>query len=103
MVHPSGWRNVSGKFKNLQKKMFEKNMLYLEIHNESDGIVTFKAETRYDWYVIQNNNNYTTTKIKFEDCKTMNINIRELEFIPNGQYDLVQKLLAKKDNEKCEV
>ena len=32
-------------------------MLYLEIHNESDGIATFKAETRYDWYVIQNNNN----------------------------------------------
>ena len=103
MVHPSGWRNVSGKFKKLQKKMFEKNMLYLEIHNESDGIATFKAETRYDWYVIQNNNNYTTTKIKFEDCNTMNINIRELEFIPNGQYDLVQKLLAKEDDEKCEV
>jgi len=103
MVHPSGWRNVNGKFKKLQKEMFEKNMLYLEIHNESDGIATFKAETRYDWYVIQNNNNYTTTKIKFEDCKTMNINIRELEFIPNGQYDLVQKLLAKEDDEKCEV
>ena len=103
VVHPSGWRNVNGKFKKLQKEMFEKNMLYLEIHNESDGIATFKAETRYDWYVIQNNNNYTTTKIKFEDCKTMNINIRELEFIPNGQYDLVQKLLAKEDDEKCEV
>jgi hypothetical protein len=103
VVHPSGWRNVNGKFKKLQKEMFEKNMLYLEIHNESDGIATFKTETRYDWYVIQNNNNYTTTKIKFEDCKTMNINIRELEFIPNGQYDLVQKLLAKEDDEKCEV
>lgn len=103
MVHPSGWRNVNGKFKKLQKKMFEKNMLYLEIHNESDGIVTFKAETRYDWYVIQNNNNYTTTKIKFEDCKTININIRELEFIPNGQFELVQKLLAEEGDEKCEV
>jgi hypothetical protein len=49
MVHPSGWRNVNGKFKKLQKEMFEKNMLYLEIHNESDGIATFKAETRYDF------------------------------------------------------
>jgi hypothetical protein len=103
MVHPSGWRNVNGKFKKLQKEMFEKNMLYLEIHNESDGIAIFKAETRYDWYVIQNNNNYTTTEIKFEDCKTMNINIRKLEFIPNGQYDLVQKLLAEEGDEKCHV
>ena len=33
----------------------------------------------------------------------MNINIRELEFIPNGQFDLVQKLLAKKEEDKCEV
>ena len=103
MVHPSGWRNVNGKFKNLQKKIFEKNMLYLEIHNESDGIATFKAETRYDWYVIQNNDKYVTTKINFEDHKIMDINIRELEFIPNGQYDLVQKLLAKEGDEKCEV
>lgn len=103
LVHPSGWRNVNGKFKKLQKDMFGKNMLYLEIHNESDGIDTFKAETRYDWYVIQNNDKYTTTKIKFEDRKIMDINIRELEFIPNGQYDLVKKLLANEDDEKCEV
>jgi len=103
LVHPSGWRNVNGKFKKLQKDMFEKNMLYLEIHNESDGIETFKAETRYDWYVIQNNDKYVTTKIKFEDRKIMDINIRELEFIPNGQYDVVQKLLAKKEDENCEV
>ena len=102
-VHPSGWRNVNGKFKKLQRSMFEKNILYLEIHNESDGIATFKAETRYDWYVIQNTNYYTTTKIKFEDHKMMDINIRELEFIPNGQYDLVQRLLAKENEEKCDV
>ena len=103
MVHPSGWRNVSGKFKKLQETMFKKNLLYLEIHNESDGIVTFKAETRYDWYIIQNNDNYITTKIKFEDGKSMNIHIRDLEFIPNGEYDLVQKLLAENEDERCEV
>ena len=103
LVHPSGWRDVSGKFKKLQRQMFKKNMLYLEIHNEADGIKIFNCNTRYDWYVIKNNNNYTTTEIKFDDCKTLNINIRELEFIPNGNYNLVKKLLAKKEDEKCEV
>ena len=103
MVHPSGWRNVNGKFKNLQKSIFEKNMLYLEIHNETDGINIFKSETRYDWYVINNTYEYTTTKIKFEDKIIMDINIRELEFIPNGKFNLVQNLLAKEDDEKCEV
>ena len=103
LVNPSGWRNVNGKFKKLQRDMFEKNMLYLEIHNETDGIKIFNCNTRYDWYVIQNNNRYITTKIMFEDNTIMNINIRELEFIPNGQYNLVQKLLAKKEDKICEV
>ena len=103
MIHPSGWRNINGKFKKLQKEMVNQNLIYLEIHNESDGIKTFKAETRYDWYIMQKIDIYHFTKVKFEDNKIMDINIRELEFIPNGQFDLVQKLLAKTNEKKCEI
>ena len=102
-VHPSGWRNVNGKFKKLQKIMFEKNIIYLEIHNEKEALSKFRAETRFDWYLLQNTNKYKTTQIKFEDESIQNINIRNFEFIPNGQFGLVQKLLAKKNEEKCEV
>jgi len=33
----------------------------------------------------------------------MKIDVRKLEFIPNGQFDIVQKLLAKDNEERCNV
>lgn len=102
-VHPSGWRNVDGKFKYLQKIIFKINLMYLEIHNESDGLKTFKSETRYDWYILKKSDDYEKTEIKFEDSSTLNVNIRNLEFIPNGEYHTVQRLLASDNELKCEV
>jgi len=103
-VHPSGWRNIDGKFKNIQKEIFNKNLQYLEIHNEKDGLKTFSSETRYDWYVIKNEHvTKTTTNIKFQDGKTSIINVVGLEFIPNGEFEKVFSLIAKNDEEKCNV
>jgi len=95
-----GRRNIDGKFKNVQIEIFERNLQYLEIHNEKDELVTFNSETRYDWYIIKNENvKKTTTNIKFQDGKTSIINVIGLEFIPNGEFDKIFSLIAK-DNEK---
>ena len=103
-IHPSGWRNIDGKFKNVQKEIFERNLQYLEIHNEKDGLVTFSSETRYDWYIIKNENvKKTTTNIKFQDGKTSIINVIGLEFIPNGEFDKIFSLIAKDNEKKCNV
>lgn len=103
LIHPGGWRNVDGKFKPLQKQMLEKNLIRLEIYNESAALSKFKAETRFDWYIMQNTPAYTTTRIKFQDNTELDVDVRLLEFIPNGQFDLVQQLWAKDGEEKCEV
>tara|TARA_B100000886_G_scaffold106371_1_gene70929 strand:+ start:16317 stop:20528 length:4212 start_codon:yes stop_codon:yes gene_type:complete len=102
-VHPSGWRNVDGKFKYLQKEIFNNNLKYLEIHNESDGLKTFNAETRYDWYILEKSNNYDKTTILFEDNKEMIIDVRKLDIIPNGDFELFQELLGNSEDELCEV
>jgi hypothetical protein len=103
-IHPSGWRNIDGKFKNVQKEIFERNLQYLEIHNEKDGLVTFSSETRYDWYIIKNENvKKTITNIKFQDGKTSIINVIGLEFIPNGEFDKIFSLIAKDNEKKCNV
>ena len=103
-VHPSGWRNIEGKFKNIQKEILTRNLQYLEIHNEKDGMKTFSSETRYDWYVLQNEIvDNTNTIIKFQDGTTNTINVNGLEFIPNGEYEKIMSMIAKNGEENVNV
>lgn len=79
-------------------------MKYLEIHNEKDGKDVFKMETRYDWYILKNQSGKNTlTRIKFQSEPVTTLNIQSLEFIPNGQVDLVSNLIAKHDEDKVEL
>jgi hypothetical protein len=78
-------------------------MYYLEIHNADDGLKTFGATTRYDWYVWQNTSPTKTTTVKGEDGKTWNIDLKKWKFIPNGMFDVIEKLIAKNGEENCEI
>ena len=107
-VHPSAWRKpVSERSKNkgLYELMTKDNtMLYLEIHNSEDGLKTFKAGTRYDWYVIKRakNEDYKTI-IKDELGITSKLNLNTLDFLPNYKFESLLPLLAKAGNEKCPI
>ena len=103
-VHPSGWRNVDGAFKNIQKLMLSKDMLYLEIHNEKDGLKTFGAETRYDFYCIKNTktDNFLT-RIKCQDGAIENINISNMQFIPNNMFKLLTSLLSEEKENTVKI
>jgi hypothetical protein len=94
-IHPSGWRDVDGKFKDVQREMLSRNLMYLEIHNEADGASTFHSATRYDWYILQNKmGEHTKTTIQFEDELITDINLKGMEFIPNGKYLLISSLIS---------
>jgi hypothetical protein len=70
LIHPSGWRNINGKFKDLQELILSKDLIYLEIHDEKDGLKTFGAETRYDYYILKNSNTPKfETKTRWLFCK----------------------------------
>jgi hypothetical protein len=102
-VHPSGWRNVDGKYKETGNIITSKNVRYLEIHNEKDGMNTFGAETRYDWYVLKNEPSENKTIVKFQDGEIKTIDLTNCKFIPNGSYDKIQSLLAKSGETSCKV
>ena len=103
-VHPPGWRNIDGKFKNIQKDILSRDLQYLEIHNEKDGLKTFSSSTRYDWYVLKNEKvDSTKTIIKFQDGTTNTINVNGLEFIPNGEYETIMSMISKNGEESVEV
>ena len=90
-VHPSLWRQAEHP---LQTIMKEKQIIYLEIHDEKDGCKTFKCNTRYDWYLIQNRNYYKNTIIRTQKNEIEHINLKEWVFIPNYNFKLIKSLIT---------
>jgi hypothetical protein len=104
LIHPSGWRNIDGRFKNVQQIIRSKKVSFLSIHNEKDGKETFGAETRYDYYVLQNVKcDGSSTKVRFQDGKIKSLVLDNMEFIPNGGIEMLNKLIAKEDEETVEL
>jgi hypothetical protein len=104
LIHPSGWRNVEGRFSEVRDLLLSKQVEYLEIHNEKDGMQTFGASTRYDWYVLKNvDKEVGTTVVTFEDGVPEEIDLEELPFVPNHSYDTLKKLVAEPGEETVDV
>jgi hypothetical protein len=99
-VHPSGWRQYNHK---LRATMLEKQIVYLEIHDEKDGQRVFKCNTRYDWYVMHNVPYTKKTTIMCQDGVTTKQNLKQWDFIPNRAYDRLIELMAKNDSDKINL
>ena len=105
MVHPSGWRNVHGGFKKVQKVMLSKTFLYLSINSSQEGKKTFGATTSFDYYCLINKSNINNikTKIKCIDGSFEEYCLNNVEFIPNGMFSYIFSLVANDYEEKVKV
>lgn len=107
-IHPNGWRKPNtekGKFFGLFEKLSKDNtMIYLEIHDTKDGMKQFKCGTRYDWYILnkKKNDNYKT-KIIDQDKISYEIDLSKYNWLANSQLDLIDKLIANNNEEKCKI
>jgi 23S rRNA G2069 N7-methylase RlmK/C1962 C5-methylase RlmI len=103
-VHPSGWRNVDGRFKDVQELLKSKQMSYLEMHHFREGQQIFNASIDFDWYILKNtDNNGELTTIKFQDGSVEEVDISKIEFLPNNNYKEVDNLIAKDGEEKVTI
>jgi len=98
MVHPSGWRNIDGVFKETQLMLRGKQFLELHIHSQSDGNDIFGAETRFDYYLLKNEEPTHETFIIDEDKDNHLLNLIKMEFIPNGMFEFIENLISIDDN-----
>lgn len=99
-IHPPMWRKPEHELYSLLKN---KNMLYLEMHSEKDGIKTFDAATKYDWYVLQNSEHKGKTEIIDEIGERHEFNLKEYDWLPNFEFDLIESILAKEGETHCEI
>jgi len=94
-IHPSGWRKPESersKYHLFQSMTHEHHMEYLEIHDSRDGMKTFGAATRYDWYVIHKNTSGITTVLD-QEGQTHDIDLLEYEWLPNHSLNEVTQLV----------
>ena len=102
-VHPSGWRNPDGAFRNIYNKILDNNLIYLNMNDTKKGQEIFKASTNFDFYLLRNNSEYKTTKVIDINDNEYNIDLKEWDFIPSGKFDDFEKLLSKNKEEKIEL
>jgi hypothetical protein len=98
LIHPSGWRNIDGRFKTTQNLLLSKQLLYLEMHNEKDGLAVFNCESRYDWYILKNAEPVRPTKVNFQDGIIEDVNLWTLDFIPNSDFKRISYLLESNND-----
>jgi hypothetical protein len=102
-IHPTLWRKPQSEkssSREVNKLMMSKQIHYLEMHNTIDGMKTFEAGTRYDWYVMENTEIYKPTIINGEDRINVEVDLRNYKFIPNFNLDFFNKLLPTNNNEE---
>jgi hypothetical protein len=103
LIHPNGWRNIEGKYKNVQEKIKSKNLQFLSINNVEDGQKLFNATTPFDWYVLKNVEYEGITTIKFQDGSVSQTNISNLDFIPNDNFEIVKSLISNKKESSVDI
>jgi len=102
-VHPDGWRTIGKGYEEAKKLLREKQLTYLEVHNITDGVKTFRVQTTYDFYCLHNVPNTMFTKIKCLDGTIERVDISKMNFIPNGMYKTYEKLIAKNNEETIKI
>jgi hypothetical protein len=104
MVHPGGWRNVDGFFKETQNLLKSKKVLYLKLHTFRQGQEYFDAAINFDYYILKNekNNGYLTEILNVRGILEK-VDISRVEFISDENIIEIQNLVAKDNEEKVNI
>lgn len=99
LVHPGIWRKPGHKLHDI---MFNRQILYMEIHTKQEGMKMFNATTRYEWYIMKNCIPYTTTQMRFDDGSTQKVIInKDLPCLVNHGFPIWHKLFVASQTVGC--
>jgi len=100
-INPAKWRapNKKGDLKNMWDIFVNNNPIFLKIYgfDETKKIFRGGAVTRIDYYVLNKNSRYNDTLIIDEENKEHRINLRNWNFLPNYNIDVIKRLLTDSD------
>ena len=100
LIHPSKWRSPEHYIWELLTK---NNIMNLEIHSAKSGQKTFNVSTRYDWYVVRKSNDTSDTNVVDELGNKHKINLKNIPFLPNYNFDDFWSIMARGNEPRCNV
>lgn len=90
-VHPANWRKPNHK---IGRIMLTYDILYLNIYDIKTTSALFRCNVRVDWYLLQKS--VTTallTTIYDERKQVYSVNLKDVDFIPNSNIDMIYKII----------
>ena len=104
LVHPPGWRNAGGGFSRAKDELCDLEFLWLSIHGKNDGKRHFNAHTPFDMYIVRNSPaTGELTETRDMEGHEFHIDMNDMPFIPNSNFDSVKRLLAKEGEESVDL
>jgi hypothetical protein len=93
-ISPNSWRRPESKLYDIMTR--QNQLLFLHIYGKKDGLDIFGVQTRFDSYIIQHTNVKSTMKLIDEKGDVyQDFDIASWPFLPNYNYENIQKILAK--------
>lgn len=101
-ITPPKWRapDKIGELKKMWNIFEENNFILLKIFgfDETKRLFNGGISARIDYYILQKSKKYTSTIIIDEKNKEHTIDIHKWSFIPNYNFDNIQKILTTEEN-----
>ena len=101
MVHPGGWRDLTGVFKETQILLKNKSILELHMHPFKSGLEIFGAKTNFDYYILKNEKNKECiTEIHCENETIERLHLSNLDYIPGENINTIRNIFYNSEDNK---
>ena len=105
VIHPSAWRNAKSKFDNIKDFYLSKKIISLDLNDFNKGQEVFAAGTNFDIITLENSPYEKGFKTKIIDDKDKEhyMDLGNITFLPNSNFDKIFSLVAKNTDEKINL
>ena len=97
-INPAQWRGLGPEYHKVWDAFKSKQLVYLHIYSKKQGQQLFGVGSRFDLYILKNENNTTTTEIIDEMNVVHHINLYEWNFLPNYNFKNIKKIITNEED-----
>lgn len=105
VIHPSAWRNAKSQFDNIKELYLSKKIISLDLNDFNKGREVFGAGTNFDIITLINvpfENGFETKIIDDKDEEYF-MELKDIKFIPNSNFEKILSLVANTDSERVNL